>query len=80
MEQWRKLTCIPEDIETIFKRCYEELYTQPTAADEEEMRAFLRALDFPLIGYLQKETLTAEITIEEVNDAIKTLKKQEIPR
>lgn len=74
-----ELTDKPEDIEKIFRGYYERLYTQPVSAHEEEMRAFLNSLDLPSIGYLQNETLTADITIEEVKDAINTLKNNTSP-
>lgn len=44
------LTYAPENIEIIFQDYYRQLYTQPTSADKEEMRAFLNSLDLPSIG------------------------------
>lgn len=49
-----ELTHNPEEIEKIFQRYYEELYTQPDSADEEEMRVFLNSLDLPSISSIQK--------------------------
>uniref|UniRef100_A0A3Q3ASL9 Reverse transcriptase domain-containing protein n=1 Tax=Kryptolebias marmoratus TaxID=37003 RepID=A0A3Q3ASL9_KRYMA len=74
-----ELTEKPEEIEGIFREYYEKLYTQPEIALEEEMRTFLSELDLPTIGKLQNETLTATITIEEVKEAINTLKNNKSP-
>ena len=64
----------PEGIENIFKGFYKKLYTQPPAANEEEVRHFLEQLDLPSIGSRQNERLTADITTEEIIQAINSLK------
>jgi len=74
-----ELTCIPENIEKIFLGYYKDLYSQPPSATEEEIRTFLNSLDLPSIGSLQNDTLTADITLKEVTDAINTLKNNKSP-
>lgn len=74
-----ELMDIPERTGEIFKRYYEELYAQPTAPDEQEMKTFLDSLDLPSIGKIQNATLTASITLEEVKNAINTLKNNKSP-
>ena len=56
----------PEEIERTFQRYYEELYTQPESAQREEIKSFLNTLDLPKIGQTQNDTLTRDISIEEV--------------
>lgn len=73
------LTHNPEEIENIFKTFYENLYTQPPSASEEEKRNFLQHLDLPSIGTNQNDTLTAEISKEEIIKAINTLKNNKSP-
>ena len=60
----------PEEIERTFQRYYEELYTQPESAQREEIKSFLNTLDLPKIGQTQNDTLTRDISIEEVVEAI----------
>ena len=69
----------PENIERVFRGFYEKLYTQPAAANEEEIRTFLNELDLPSIGTYQNERLTADITREEIIYAIKSLKNNTSP-
>ena len=64
----------PEEIERTFQRYYEELYTQPESAQREEIKSFLNTLDLPKIGQTQNDTLTRDISIEEVVEAINRLK------
>lgn len=69
-----EIVSTPDGIENVFQIYYQDLYTQPASAEENEMIAFLEFLDLPLIGRTQNDKLTAEITMEEVKDAINTLK------
>lgn len=75
----QKITYDPEHIEKVFQTYYENLYTQPPAADESEMEAFLNQLDLPSIGTSQNDILTADITLEEINEAINLLKNNKSP-
>ena len=77
--QTNNLTTEPKDIERIFLKYYKELYEQPESADREEMRAFLNKLDLPSIGEMQNDSLTREITIKEVDEAINGLKNAKSP-
>lgn len=63
----------PEETENTFQRYYQELYTEPGSADEDEMKVFLNLIDLPSTG---TSTRWSDITMEEVKDAIKTLKTQ----
>ena len=69
----------PEEIESIFKKYYEELYTQPEMPGEEEMREYLEQLDLPSIGRIQNAKITAAITAEEVMGAISSFKNGKAP-
>lgn len=74
-----EIVSTPDGIENIFQRYYQDLYTQPASAEENEMIAFLAMLDLPSIGRTQNDKLTAEITLEEIKDAINTLKNNKSP-
>ena len=74
-----KLITEPEDIEKTFQRYYEELYSQPESAQREEIKSFLNTLDLPKIGQTQNDTLTRDISIEEVVEAINRIKNGKSP-
>lgn len=56
----------PEDIERAFEDYYRTLYAQPTAAEEESVKAFLEGLDLPSIGEEQNRLLNSDITEKEM--------------
>ena len=69
----------PEEIERVFKQYYQDLYTQPEQAEEEEMTAYLDQLDLPNIDKEQNSRITAPISSEEINDAIGSFKSNKSP-
>ena len=69
----------PEEIEKVFEDYYRTLYTQPKAADEEEMELFLNSLDLPTCGTTPNKILNAPITVEEVETAIQRAKNNKSP-
>ena len=69
----------PEEIEQVFKLYYERLYTQPIQAEEEEMTAYLDQLDLPSIGEIQNKKIIANITADEVLEAIGSFKNNKSP-
>ena len=64
----------PEETERTFQRYYEELYTQPESAQRAEIKSLLNTLDLPKIGQRQNDTLTRDISIEEVVNRLKNAK------
>ena len=72
--QTNDLLTEPDEIERVFREYYQNLYTQPAAADEQDMENFLDRLDLPSIGEEQNTLLTADITEEEMERAISRLK------
>lgn len=58
----KQLLSEPEVIERVFKDYYENLYTQPTAKEDCEMKEFLDSLDLPAIGDEQNRKLISSIT------------------
>lgn len=68
-----------EEIETIFKDYYKDLYTHSSAAKEDDIRVFLDKLNLPKIGKTQNERITEEITMDEINRAIGKSKTNKTP-
>lgn len=58
----KQLLFEPEEIERVFKDYYENLYTQPTAKRECEMKEFLDSLNLPAIGKEQNKKIIFSIT------------------
>ncbi len=56
-----------------------KLYSKPPSADEDTIRNFLNTLDLPSICKMQNNSLTADITKEEIQDAISRLKANKSP-
>jgi hypothetical protein len=77
--QTNDLLTEPDEIERVFREYYQNLYTQPAAADEQDMENFLDRLDLPSIGEEQNTLLTADITEEEMERAISRLKNNTSP-
>lgn len=69
----------PAEIEKIFQKHYETLYTEPEMPEEEEMAEYLEQLDLPSIGRMQNAIITAKITAEEVMEAISSFKNGKSP-
>lgn len=70
----KKISHVSLDIRKSFEKYYTKLYTQPEAADLNEVSKFLTALDLPTVGTDQNKILTKEISEEEINKAISRLK------
>ncbi|KAJ0009052.1 hypothetical protein NQD34_016467 [Periophthalmus magnuspinnatus] len=68
-----------EKIKECFGKFYQELYTQPPAANEKSIDRFLSGLELPKIQDSQNEMLVKPITIKEVNLAITKLKSGKSP-
>lgn len=74
-----QITYDPKEIGLNFVKYYKKLYSQPLAANTNQMRAFLQTLDLPSIGKTQNELLTKPITVSEVEAAISRLKAHKSP-
>ena len=68
-----------EKIQDCFENFYRELYTQPQAADEDQIDSFLDSLDLPKLSEAHNKDLTRSITMKEVNSAISRLKTGKSP-
>lgn len=55
-----------------FEKYYYNLYSQPTSVGEEHLTEIIDNLDLPTIGSKPNAILTAEITIKEIAEAIKS--------
>ena len=75
----KQLLFEPEEIERVFKDYYENLYTQPAAKRDCEMKELLDSLDLPAIGEEQNKKLTSSITKKELDAAISRLKSNKTP-
>lgn len=63
-----------ERIQECFEIFYRDLYSQPDAAGEDRIDAFLNNLDLPSLSDVENENLTKPISTEEINAAITRLK------
>lgn len=68
-----------EDIQNIFESYYNNLYSQPQAAELVTVSDFLSSLDLPSVGTEQNKIMTQDITDEEINRAISRLKTGKMP-
>ena len=68
-----------EGIQKAFENFYQNLYTQPTPFEPAKVEEFLSQLDLPSLGKLQNEKLTKEISPEEIDKAISSLKSSKSP-
>ena len=62
-----------------FQNYYKHLYTQPQLKEENQIIGFLESLKLPLLSTVQSNKLIAEITEEELNNAISRLKANKSP-
>uniref|UniRef100_A0A3Q2ZLE5 Reverse transcriptase domain-containing protein n=2 Tax=Kryptolebias marmoratus TaxID=37003 RepID=A0A3Q2ZLE5_KRYMA len=69
----------PEIIEDMFRTYYQRLYSQPSSAEDGQIKAFLESLDLPSIGETQNKLLTSHITRIEIQKAINRLKNGKTP-
>ncbi len=63
----------------VFKDYYENLYSQPIAREEHEIKEFLDSLGLPSIGEVQNKKLMSNITKKELDAAISRLKSNKTP-
>lgn len=63
-----------ERIQKCFEVFFRDLYSQPTASEEDCIDAFLGSLDLPSLLDFQNENLIRPISVEEINAAITRLK------
>lgn len=75
----KKITYELEGIQKAFERFYQSLYTQSTPFDSLKVEEFLGGLDLPSLGKLHNDNLTKEISIEEIDRAISSLKSCKSP-
>lgn len=69
----------PKGIGLNFVNYYKNLYSQPLAANVNQMRTFLQNLDLPSIGKHQNDLLTKPFTVLEIENAISRLKSNKSP-
>lgn len=67
----------PKEIGNNFLSYYNELYRQ--LSNVSEIKLFFEGLDLPSIGKTQNYLMTADFTIEEINNAISRLKSSKVP-
>lgn len=77
--QTNNLVHHPQKIEDIFLNYYKQLYTDASNSKMEATRNFLNELDLPSIGKIQNDFITADFTLEEINNAIGRLKTSKTP-
>ena len=63
----------------ISREDYKELYRESLASDQNYIKTLLDSLDLPSIGTKQNEYITAKITIDEIQRAIKKFKSNKAP-
>uniref|UniRef100_A0A8D0AP61 Reverse transcriptase domain-containing protein n=1 Tax=Sander lucioperca TaxID=283035 RepID=A0A8D0AP61_SANLU len=71
-------TC-PKEINENFRKFYEDLYTSKTSADTAQISDFLQALHLPKISSSAQKELNANITLEEVKEAIQSFPNGKTP-
>lgn len=62
----------PSEINDTFKDFYEELYKSKGCSDPSLLTNFLHSLQLPKLGCSEQAALNADITVEEILDAIKS--------
>lgn len=68
-----------DGIQKAFEKYYKSLYTQPDKAEAHTIEQFLNQLDLPSIGTLHNDELLKEISVEEIDKAISSLKAGKSP-
>lgn len=75
----KKVTYKLEGIQKAFEKFYQNLYTQLTRFEPAKVEELLSQLDLPSLGKLQNEKLIKEISPEEIDKAISSLKSSKSP-
>ncbi len=66
-------------INDIFKGLYTNLYKAETDFDEPICKQYLDKLELPLISQMDKESLEAPLSLEELHVSLKSLQKGKSP-
>ena len=66
-------------INNIFKGLYTNLYKTETDFDESVCREYLDKLELPRITQMDKDSLEAPLSLEELHEALKSLQKGKSP-
>lgn len=64
----------PKDINSRFKQFYQLLYSSKATADPAVMQTFLENCYLPCLSQEDQDFLGSEITLEEINQSIKSMK------
>lgn len=70
---------LPKDINDRFKQFYEKLYSSKNNEDPACIEAFLNKCNLPILTQEDRDFLGADITVEEINKTIKSLKTGKTP-
>lgn len=69
----------PEEINTVFKNYYSDLYSSDLIFDEDKCKQFLSRLNLPKLHQSQINALDAPITMEELKAALGSMQKGKSP-
>lgn len=69
----------PRDINECFKEFYEALYESRTSSDPADLSHFLQSLHLPKLDDADRNALNANITLDEIYEAITSLPSSKVP-